>query len=246
MTVDALSFVGVSRFGETRSADDTVHAMDDEGIDTALVAPMHPVDGDFAAANRALAAIVAGSAGRLARIARVDPWDRGDALAQLSEAVADGARGVFLHPTEEHFRINDPLLRPVAAQAAELGVPVVVATGFPWFSETTQVAGFARWCGDNAVVMTNGGQLNISGMGQFDTNLALRASNVYLLSSGMYRNDFLERTVRDFGARRLLFASSAPRLNVRYEHLRVHQIGMTEQDRSLVLAGNAKRLFNID
>lgn len=245
MTVDALSFVGVSRFGAARSVADTIEAMDAEGIATTLVAPMHPVDGDLGAANRELAGAVTANAGRLARLARVDPWDHAQALAQLTEAVGDGARGVFLHPTEEHFRINDPLLRPIAERAGELGVPVVVATGFPWFSETGQVAKFASWCGDNTVVLTNGGQLNISGMGQFDTNLAMRAPNIHLLSNGMYRNDFLERTVRNFGAERLLFASCAPIMTVRYEHLRVHQIGMTDDERALVLAGNARRLFGL-
>lgn len=245
MTVDALSFVGTSRFGAARSVEEAVRAMDAEGIDTAVVAPMHPVDGDMGAANRELMSRIGVTNGRLAAIARVDPWDRDKALAQLSDAVGDGARGVFLHPMQEHFRINDQLVRPIADRAGELGVPVVVATGFPWFAETAQVARFARWCGDNTVVMTNAGQLNISGMGQFDANLALRNPNVHLFTSGMYRNDFLERTVRDAGADRLLFASAAPQLSVRYELQRVHTIGMSDEQRALVLADNARRVFGL-
>lgn len=246
MTVDALSFAGVSRFGAARSVDETLRVMDAEDVDTALVAPMHPVDGDLGAATRELAGRVASSAGRLALIARVDPWDHDVALAQLDDAAAQGARALFLHPSEEHFRINDPLLRPIAERATELAMPVLVATGFPWFAETAQVARFARWCGDNPVVMTNGGQLNISGLGQFDATLALRAPNIHLLSSGMYRNDFLERTVRDFGARRLLFASAAPGTDTHHELRRIHQIGMSPDDRALVLGGNAHRLFGQD
>jgi predicted TIM-barrel fold metal-dependent hydrolase len=246
MTIDGLSFVGVSRFGYRRSADEVIGALDAEDIAVALVAPMHPRDGDFGAANRELAAVVRESAGRLVGIARVDPWDGDDALARLTDAVTDGgAKGVFLHPAEEHFRINDELVRPIAERATELGVPILVATGFHCMSEAAQVARFAQWCPETPVVMTNGGQLNISGMGQFDAQLALESANIHILTSGVYREDFLERMVTRFGADRLLFASFAPQFDVRYEHQRVLKVHVTDYERRLVLAGNAQRLFGL-
>lgn len=244
MTVDVLSFVGTSRFGYRREPADVLDALDAVGIDRALLAPMHPKDGDLARANAELAAVVRAHPGRLAALARVDPWDEDDALTQLTDAVADGgAVGVFLHPDEENFAINDPRLRPVAERANELRVPVLVATGFHCRSEAGQVARFAEWCPDVPVVMTNGGQLNISGLGQVDAELALARPNVYLLTSGVYRDDFLERTVRDFGAERVLFASYAPLFDVDYEHRRVHQVHVSDAERDLVLSGNAERMF---
>jgi uncharacterized protein len=246
MTIDALSFLGVSRFGYQRTADEAISALDAEGIDTAVVAPMHPHDGDLDTANRALAGVVRESGGRLVGIARVDPWDAALALEQLTRAVTeDGARAVFLHPAEEHFPINDVVARPIAERAAELGVPVLVATGHHCMSEAAQVARFAEWCPETPVIMTNGGQLNISGMGQFDAQLALGSPNLHILSSGVYREDFLERMVARFGAERLLFASFAPLFDVRYEHQRVLKVHVTDDERQLVLAGNAKRLFGL-
>jgi predicted TIM-barrel fold metal-dependent hydrolase len=245
VSIDGLSFVGTSRFGYQRTADETLRALDDVGIDSALVAPMHPHDGDLATANRELARTAAGSGGRLAMLARVDPWDGPAALSQLADAVGDGARGVFLHPAEEHFRINDERLRPLAERAAELGVTVLVATGFPWLSEAAQVARFAQWCPGHPVVMTNGGQLNISGMGQFDAHLAMADPAVHILSSGVYRDDFLQRTAQRFGADHLLFASFAPQFDVRYEHQRVLRVPLTDAERDLVLSGNARRLFTL-
>lgn len=245
-TVDALSFVGVSRFGYGRTAAEAVRAMDAERIATAVVAPMHPVDGDLARANRELADTVRASGGRLVGLARVDPWDGDDALTQLTRAVTeDDARGVFLHPAEEHFRINDDRLRPIAERAAELAVPVLVATGFPWQSEAVQVARFAEWCPETPVVMTTGGQLNISGMGLFDAHQAMATPTVHLLTSGVYRDDYLHRTISRFGADRLLFASYAPTCDVRYEHRRVGRINASEADRCLITAGNAERLFRL-
>jgi hypothetical protein len=246
MTIDGLSFVGVSRFGYQRTADEAIRALDAEGIGTAAVAPMHPHDGDFGRANRELAAAVRESAGRLVGIARVDPWDAELAVAQLTSAVTeDDAKAVFLHPAEEHFPINNPVARPIAERAASLGIPVLVATGHHCMSEAAQVARFAEWCPDTPVIMTNGGQLNISGMGQFDAQLALGSPNLYILSSGVYREDFLERMVARFGAERLLFGSFAPQYDVRYEHQRVLKVHVTDEQRELVLAGNAERLFGL-
>lgn len=246
MTVDALTFVGASRFGYRHEPDDLLASLAAEHIDTALVAPMHPRDGDLRAATGALAAVVREHTDRLVPLARVDPWDGDDALAQLTEAVTDGgARGLFLHPDEEHFQINDTRWRPLAERAAALGVPVLVSTGHHCRSEAAQVAVFARWCGDVPVIMTNGGQLNISGLGQVDAELALALPNVHILTSGVYRDDFLERAVRTFGADRVLFASFAPRFHVGYEIRRVHQVHISAEERALLLAGNARRLFGI-
>jgi predicted TIM-barrel fold metal-dependent hydrolase len=244
MAIDALCFIGVSRFGYELSADAALREFDAEGISTAVVAPMHPRQGDMAGANVELAHIVRDSGGRFIRAARVDPWDGEAAVQQVTDAVTQGgARALFLHPDEEHFQINDVRVRPIAERVNELRVPVVVATGFHCVSEAVQVGWFAQWCPDVPVIMTNGGQLNISGLGQFDAELALRLPNVHILTSGVYRDDFLERTVQTFGADRVLFASAAPQFDVAYEKRRVLQVHVTDAERDLVLSGNAERIF---
>jgi predicted TIM-barrel fold metal-dependent hydrolase len=247
MSIDALCFLGVSRFGYELGADDALRALDAAGITTAVVAPMHTADRDMAKANAELARVVAGSGGRFAGTARIDPWDGEAALTELTRAVTeDGALAVLLHPDEEHFPINDIRLRPIAELAGELGVPVIVATGYHCVSEALQVGRFASWCPGVPVIMTNGGQLNISGLGQVDAELALALPNVYILTSGVYRDDFLERAVKTFGAERLLFASAAPQFDFGYELRRVHQVHITEDERKLLLSGNAGRLFGIE
>jgi 2,3-dihydroxybenzoate decarboxylase len=68
---------------------------------------------------------------------------------------------------------------------------------------------------------------------------------VHIFTSGVYRDDFLERAVRTFGAERVLFASFAPQFNLAYEHKRVHQVHISDEERALVLSGNADRLFGV-
>src|SRR5206468_9717660 len=125
-----------------------------------------------------------------------------DAASQL-----DGAPGLFLHPWEDAFRINDPAVDAVVDGAR----PVIVATGYPFVAEALQVAELARRHPETTFVATNGGQINISGLGQEDAFLALEmCPNLFVQTSGVYREDFLEGVVDRLGGERLLFASGFP------------------------------------
>lgn len=244
MMIDGLVFLGKSHFGYQFDTANAVDAIERNGASAAIVAPMHPRGGDFAAVNDEVAQAMQDSGGRLVALARVDPWDGKLAVSELRRAVTEqGARGVFLHPAEEHFRINDSLVRPIVECAAELGVPVMVATGYPLYSEPVQITQVAQWCPENPLVLTNGGQFNISGMAQFDAELALRNDNVFVQTSGMYREDFLERVVATFGAERLMFATAAPQFNMAYERKRVELAHFSSAERGLIFGGNAARLF---
>jgi predicted TIM-barrel fold metal-dependent hydrolase len=95
------------------------------------------------------------------------------------------------------------------------------------------------------VVATNGGQINISGLGQVDAELALAENaNLVVQTTGVYREDFLEGVVRRFGPERLLYASGFPHFDPRLEVLRVRWApNLDDHSRGLVLGGNAERLL---
>jgi predicted TIM-barrel fold metal-dependent hydrolase len=246
MTIDGLVYLGTSRFGYELSAGDTIEALDRRQISVALTAPTHRPDHDFDKGNAHVAQAARESHGRLVPIARVDPWDGEAALRQLSHAVTTlGARGLFLHPAEEYFRINDPRLRPLAVRAGELGVPIVVATGYQGLSEPVQITQFARWCPDTPVILTNGGQYNISGLAQIDAGLALQLDNVYVHTSGVYRDDWITLVVEQFGPERIFFASAAPVMDFGYELRRVELAHVPDEAKQLMLDGNAARLFGL-
>jgi predicted TIM-barrel fold metal-dependent hydrolase len=243
--VDGLVYLGASHFGYTQEAAAALAGMAQVGTAVALAAPVHPRGGQFAPVNDAVAEAAAASDGKLVALARIDPWDGPAALVELRRAVGAGARGLFLHPGEEHFTINDDRVRPVVETAAELGVPVIIAAGFHLYSEPLQLGRAARWTPDNPVVLTNGGQLNISGLMGFDAELALANDNVLVHTSGMYREDFLEGVVAKFGPERLMFATAAPLFDMTYERARVGLAHFGEAERALILGGNAQRVFGI-
>jgi predicted TIM-barrel fold metal-dependent hydrolase len=218
-----------------------VEALDAAGVDRAIVCPPKPRGQTFALVNDLVAGTVAAQPERLVGFCRVDPT-LVDAVQEAERALgALGCRGLFLHPWEDTFRISDPIVDPLC----ELGVPVIVAAGYPWVSEALQVGELARRHPDTTFVATNGGQLNISGLGQTDAELALKANrNLHLQTTGVYREDFLEGIAERHGAGRLLFASGFPAFDPGLELLRVQWApSLDERARTQILGGNATRLL---
>jgi uncharacterized protein len=211
------------------------------------VCPAKPRGYDLGAANDAVAEAVALGDGRLTGVARVDPLLGDDACAELERALGRlGLRGLFLHPWEETFRIADPCVVPIVETACRHSVPVIVAAGYPWLSEALQVAALALRFPDVTFVATNGLQLNISGLGQVDAELALAgAKNLLVQTAGVYREDFLEGVVRRFGAERLVYASNYPLLDPRLEVRRVQWAAFGDAEQAAVLGGNAARVFGL-
>jgi predicted TIM-barrel fold metal-dependent hydrolase len=227
--VDALAF----------AEEGLIAALDVAGIDRAIVCPSRARGHGYEVENDRVATFVGAHPDRLVGFARVDPLAPG-AAAELDRVRTLGLRGLFLHPWEDAFRITDPAVDRVVD-----GLPVIVAAGYPWVSEGLQVGELARRHPETTFVATNGAQINISGLGQQDAELALESSpNLFIQTSGVYREDFLEGIVSRFGAGRLLYASAFPRFDPRLELLRVRWApNLRDQDQAAILGGNATKLL---
>ena len=246
-TVDAFTFVGESLFGSGQTSAELVAKMDAANIERAIICPLKPPRYHLGPANDLVAEAVAREP-RLVGLARVDPNQAQDAVQELDRAVKKlGLRGLFLHPWEETFRINGPRVDPLLARCAELQIPVVIASGYPWLSEASQVGDLARRFPNVMLVMTHGGQINISGLGQADAlNTLQRHANVCMETSGVYRQDFLEDVATQIGAERVLFGSNSPFMDMRLEVERARWANLAEDSKTLILAGNAERIFKLD
>ena len=247
MTVfDSLVFLGRAFSGADLTVDTLLHQMDDLGIDRAAACPAKPADYHLPPENERVAAAATQHPDRLVFLCRVDP-NRADAVHEVTRCFDElGARGLFLHPAEELFRTHDPRVDPVVAEAQRRHRPVVIATGHPWVSEPLQVAALAARFPDLAFVMTNGGQFNISGLGMADAWIALeQCPNLHVQTAGEYRQDFIEDVASTIGGSRILFASSAPCFDQRYELARARQAALVQDDQRLMLGATAERLFGL-
>jgi uncharacterized protein len=184
---------------------------------------------------------------RLTGLIRLSPRDRGW-RADLDRHAADPSfAGVLMHPWEDGFAILDAGPRLIAGTCADLGLPVTVAAGYPWVSEALQVGVLAQEFPGTTFVLTNEGQLNISGLGAADVTLLLGQSpNVVLHTTGAYREDFLVSLTSRFGPERLMYASGYPRFSPEYELRRVQWAdGISAAAKEHILGPTAHAVFGL-
>jgi uncharacterized protein len=245
MTIDSLTFLGDSIFGHSVDASALLARLDEVGIERAVACPVKPRGYHLQAGNEVVAAAVRAHPDRLIGLARVDPLLCGDAEAEAERGLTElGLRGIFLHPWEETFCIDDRRVDRVVEVARAHGVPVVVAAGYPWLSEGLQVGELAGRFPEVTFVATNGLQINMSGLGQTDAELALADNdNLLIQATGVYREDFIVRIAERHGPERVLFASAFPLFDPALELRRVQWAAFSEDDQATMLEKNAERLF---
>lgn len=242
--IDANANVGPALYGDFE-IEPTLAAlrgrMDACGIDEAVVAPLKPPSFDFDDANRRLAERLDGH-DDLHGIARVDPRVE-DARQHAERAIDDyGLGGIKLHPWEETFRVTDAAVEPVAGVAADRGVPLWIHAGYPHVSHALTVREFARAFPDLPLVLTHGGQLDISGRSTADAKLlAETTANTHFELSGVYRQDFIEELVEICGPDRVVFGTNAPYFRPRVEISRVEQHPWLDDATKAALLGESIR-----
>jgi len=245
LIVDALTMVGTSINGYRLTADELLGSMRSNGIERSVITPVQPRTYHLEPQNDAVAAAQARYPESFVAFCRVDPRQGEDAVTELRRCVLRlGFKGLMLHPMEEGYTINDAPAVRLVREAGSLGVPVIIAAGYPWVSHVSQVRALAEQAADTTIIMSHGGQINISGLAQADAFLALEAcTNLHIGTNGVYRQDFLEECVKAFGPERVLFASMAPVFDQGFELDRARSIRMDEAARSLVLGENLPRVL---
>jgi predicted TIM-barrel fold metal-dependent hydrolase len=247
MIFDFRVFLGTSYNHRRLSVEDLLSMMDVLSIETALVIPFKPVSLDVNQESIRLAKQVRAYQDRLLIAARIDPWQP-NASSWFREAIETaGARALFLHPWEENFQVDLEIVDALINEAIHFKVPVLIMSGYPWVSEALQISTLAERWPEVPIVMSNGGQINISGLGQADSLLALRKnSNLYIDTAGIYRQDFIEEVVEELGSERVLFASNTPYYDQEYELSRIQFAKVTDKDRLAMAYGNAMRVLGVD
>jgi uncharacterized protein len=242
--IDAHAHIGDSLFGHHQSVDMLLATMDAEQIERAIVTPLKPVGYHFAPENERIAAAVAAHPDQLTGFARVDPWQGDAALREFARGLDElGLVGLYLHPFEEQFAANDELIFPLMEVLRSRSLPLMLAGGYPGFSHPSQIGDLARQFPDVTIIATHGGQLNISGLLLADAGRMLRANpNVIMETSGIYREDFIEDTVAELGAERVLFGSNAPYMDQGFEAARIRLAHLDNDAKRLMGRENIARI----
>jgi uncharacterized protein len=112
--------------GMRQSPDELIAGLELAHARGAFVFPMHELDG-YPAANDMVIEAARQSGGLLIPFCRVNPHD--DPVAEAERALANGARGIKLHPRAEQFTLDHPKVRDLVALADERTLPVLIHAG---------------------------------------------------------------------------------------------------------------------
>lgn len=151
--------------GVVGTAPALLDALDDAGHTGAVVMPsVEP--GGYPPANDRVLAEAAEADGRLIPFCRVDPKLGREALVELERCTRLGFAGIKLHPRGENFSLALPIMRDVAALAADAGWPILIHAGRGIPSLVDDVERLLDAHPDLNMILAHGG---ISDLGVFAT-----------------------------------------------------------------------------
>jgi len=243
MVFDANVFVGESLYGNSLTLDDLKSLMYDSGVDKAIIRALKPPDLDLDRANRNIADIQRENE-NLVGFGRINPLLK-DAAIHTKKAISEyRLKGIHLHPWEENYRISSDIVDEVMQVVREEDVPVYVSSGYPMVSHPLQVQEFAGRYPEVTIIVTHGGQQDISGLSFDDALLVAEESkNVVFDISGVYRRDFIELLVECAGADRIVFGSCTPYMNMKFEITRITSTHLPEETKKRILHTNIERIL---
>lgn len=240
--------LGTSIFGYAQTPEALISRMDRLGIAQAVVMAVQPRDYHLEPENDAIAMAVQQYPTRLIGFGRIDPRLGKEAEMELERCIRHlGFKGLFLHPWEETYPINSTWVKALMPAIRRLKIPVMIAGGHVRVSMASQIADLAAAFPDIPLIATSGGQINISGVALAEAAQMLQENpNVYLETSGIYREDFIEDLVPLIGIERLIFGSNSPEFSQEFEILRPRRAHLSEAQRQAILGGNARRLLGLN
>ena len=247
MIIDAHVHIGTTfnHFNRIEvSADDILRAMDENGIDMAVLCPAGP---DLAVTNRQgndlVAAAVRAHPDRFIGLGTANPWYGAAALAELDRAIEHlGLSGYKFHSLIQGFHLNDPtLVYPLVEKAIEHDVPIYFHCGTPIMAMPYKIQDLAEIYPQAELIMGHRGW-------DFHFDVVYVEANCPDLwietSKCEYVN--LEHSYRMGHAHRLLFGSDYPVSSMASELSKVrHLVDLTSSDESAILGRNCKRLFGL-
>ena len=161
-----------------------------------------------------------------------------------------GLKGIKLHPEYQQFSVDAPEMLKIYDYALSRGLIILLHAGYdpafppPLHSSPRQFAEIGRQMQGGVIVAAH-----LGGEKQWDdVERYLVGSNIYLDTSMGFsyysRAQFL-RIVQNHGADKILFGSDAPWSRAGEEIRTIQGLPLTDQEKKLILGGNALRILNM-
>ena len=236
LVIDAHCHVG---YGQAMTAPWTTRApveivlrhMEEAGIDRTVIFPVN--DADYEKPNQRVAETCGHYQGKFIGFAKHDPeTERGRIERLLRHEVENlGLKGLKLHklPTREVLDVVAGLRIPIIYHPKEVSMFHMIAGGYP------QITFFMAHMG---CYLSKDVTWHYQAI-----DIARRYPNVYLETSGVVAQSFLELAVQELGPDRILFGSDGPENDSRLELFKIRLLKLTPDAEAKVLGGNVQRLL---
>ena len=171
---------------------------------------------------------------------------RDEKVCEQLEMVVEkyGFKGVRFHPTVSGVVADDEdWVYPIAETARKLKICMMVHSDTTVLASPWQVGVLAMDFPELPVVMAHMGFVDIIA-NDASVDMAKRAPNLYLETSGVSAEDKVAQAVREIGASRVLYGSDLPFNDPAFEMAKIQYANMTPDDRKMVLGESAKKLLD--
>ena len=244
MVIDAHNHLGGPDKGDgkSQSTDDILAAMDEAGIERAVVFPFNEAEPgiSFCRTNDYIARAAAAHPDRLTGFCRLDPNAGDYAVRELVRCVEDlGLKGIKLHPSSQCFSLDHPVLAEILSAAQGLRVPVLFDTGKA-MSPPSGIAALAARFPELSFIMAHINLLEES------LKAAEAAPNIYLGTTGYFNLRRLGEAVEKMGAQRFIMGSDSPYIKMKREVEKIDETpGLTGTGRDTVKGGTAMKVLGL-
>lgn len=175
--------------------------------------------------------------------------DSKDAFDELDRLKSAGIKGIKLHPDYQGFEIDNEKYKPLYKKISKLNFITVFHAGFdygyppPYKASPKKSAKALTWF-DSPVVLAHMGGLNMNE----DVLSYLAGSDVYFDTAFCYSSMpryYAEKIIQKHGADKILFGTDSPWRTADIEMQFIDNIGLSENEKELILYKNAKKLLNV-
>lgn len=230
-----------------RTAADMVHAMDRVGAKCCISAAHAGISTDYRMGNSQVIEAMREFPGRILGYCCVNPnYPAAEMSAELDRCFEAGMTAIKYHPSVHRHPIDGDGYRPAWEYANEHGLVVLTHTE-GGNGGTCGVAQVGR-CAEkypNAKVLFGHSGFGYPGA-RACIEVAKQAPNAYFdIAGSMCDFGLIEMLVDGIGADRMLFATDLPFLDCRMQVGRAAFSALDDEQMSLLLAGNARRIFRI-
>ena len=216
--------------------------------------------GDPPDTNDYVASIVQKHPEQFIGFATVDPWKGDSAVRELDRSVRElGLRGLKLHPIHQAFTPNDTSFYPLYEKCVELGVPLLIHSGFAAAGAGTPGGGGFKLKYAAPIPAIDDIAADFPGLTvvmahpawpwvEEQIAVALHKPNVYLDLSGWAPRFIPEALVRETNTRlrdKVLFGSDYPYLTPERWLREFEDLPIREEVRPKVLLENARRVLKL-